>query len=213
MRKYKALIKQNPMAQVDEQIRALEGGNGPSLKKGRKISYGNDIERALIHYSERVRDSGLPLGVDTICMHLKSLLIMQGKGDIMKNYEHGQSWARRFFKRNNFVVRVPTRASGKLPTNFPEVKSLYNLRVWSAVITHNIPAALIFLPDETGKLLIPDIRRTYEVRGSTQVILVGKGDKRQMTVMLACDGLGEMIPAQMIWKGKTERCLHLCSCY
>jgi hypothetical protein len=37
--------------------------------------------------------------------------------------------------------------------------------------------------------------------------MTGKDDKRQITVMITSTATGRLLPMQMIWEGKTKRCL------
>ena len=45
-----------------------------------------------------------------------------------------------------------------------------------------------------------------EEEGSTKVPIVGLGDKRQITATVAVSMSGEMLPIQILYAGKTERC-------
>lgn len=47
---------------------------------------------------------------------------------------------------------------------------------------------------------------TMEERGAKQVKLVGRGDKRQITALLASTLSGVLLPLQLIYAGKTEQC-------
>ena len=43
--------------------------------------------------------------------------------------------------------------------------------------------------------------------GAKQVELIGKDDKRQLTAVLAGSMSGKFLPPQLIYQGKTTRCL------
>ena len=43
-------------------------------------------------------------------------------------------------------------------------------------------------------------------KGSSKVALAGLSDKRAITGVLACSAAGDMLPFQLIYPGKTERC-------
>src|SRR5689334_1322558 len=58
--------------------------------------------------------------------------------------------------------------------------------------------------DQTGVPLVPSQKRTYESTGAKSVAVVGAEDKRQIT---ACISSGELLPVQLIFQGKTDRCL------
>jgi DDE superfamily endonuclease len=60
--------------------------------------------------------------------------------------------------------------------------------------------------DQTGVHLVPSARYTYAVRSSSSVEVIGAEDKRQITACVACAMDGTMLPLQLIFQGKTERC-------
>jgi hypothetical protein len=61
--------------------------------------------------------------------------------------------------------------------------------------------------DQTGVRLCPSDSMTYESKNSKDVKVIGGDDKRQITVCVASSLHGDMLPLQLIFAGKTERCL------
>jgi hypothetical protein len=61
--------------------------------------------------------------------------------------------------------------------------------------------------DQTGVHLVPASNWTYESVGSSSVAVVGAEDKRQITVCIASSLIGSLLPPQIIFQGKTPRCL------
>lgn len=62
--------------------------------------------------------------------------------------------------------------------------------------------------DQTGVLLNPSgDMYTYEEKGSKQVGLHGKDEKRAFTSLLSITAEGEMLPSQSIWPGATLQSL------
>jgi hypothetical protein len=61
--------------------------------------------------------------------------------------------------------------------------------------------------DETGINVRPSSRSTFAKEGSIQVPVVAHGDKKQLTTTLAVSVLGDKLPAQVIYGGKTSKCL------
>ena len=60
--------------------------------------------------------------------------------------------------------------------------------------------------DETPLKIVPVDKWTLEREGSKQVPVVGLEDKREITGLLGCTLSGRMLPPQLIYEGKTERC-------
>jgi hypothetical protein len=61
--------------------------------------------------------------------------------------------------------------------------------------------------DQTGQNLVPASAWTYEIQGAAAVGAIGAEDKRQITACIASSLAGELLPLQLIFQGKTQRCL------
>ena len=61
--------------------------------------------------------------------------------------------------------------------------------------------------DQTGVHLVPSSNWTYEQTGSASVAVIGADDKRQITACIASSLAGDLLPLQLIFHGKTARCL------
>ena len=70
-----------------------------------------------------------------------------------------------------------------------------------------IPKDLVINWDQTAVRYVPVSNWTQEVKGAKRVEIVGTDDKRQITATLTVTASGEMLPAQMIYGGKTPACL------
>ena len=94
----------------------------------------------------------------------------------------------------------------KIAKNFAEAKLGFYQRIKGEVETWSIPLALIINWDQTGSKLVPVSEWTMEREGSRQVAVVGKEDKREITVLLSVAASGNMLAPQVIYQGKTEGC-------
>jgi len=61
--------------------------------------------------------------------------------------------------------------------------------------------------DQTGVHLVSASSFTYEMVNSGDVAVVGAEDKRQITACVAASLRGDLLPLQLIFQGKTARCL------
>ena len=59
---------------------------------------------------------------------------------------------------------------------------------------------------QTGVKLIPVSSWTMAQSGSKQIPVVGKEDKREITVLLAATAAGTLLPPQVVYQGKTTGC-------
>ena len=65
----------------------------------------------------------------------------------------------------------------------------------------DIPAQLILNWDQTGIKIVPSTTWTMNQRG-----VKGVNDKRQITAVFCCSLVGDFLPVQIIYAGKTARC-------
>jgi len=70
-----------------------------------------------------------------------------------------------------------------------------------------IPLELVINFDWTGINYILVSSWTMEVEGAKHVEVAGKDDKRQITDVFAGSMTVDFLPSQLVYKGKTERCL------
>ena len=80
-------------------------------------------------------------------------------------------------------------------------------RLGILVYTHNIPPALVVNADQTGWKLAPSRGCTLAKKGVREVSVYGKDDKRQVTLLPACSAAGDVLPLQLIFKGKKQKSL------
>ena len=82
---------------------------------------------------------------------------------------------------------------------------IYNIEV--IIEMEEVPDELVINWDHTGLNYVPTSNWTMAEEGSNRVEIVGLGDKRQITAVLACSLSGDFLPPQVIYAGKTPRCL------
>jgi len=61
--------------------------------------------------------------------------------------------------------------------------------------------------DQTSVHLVPVDTHTYETKGAAEVRVIGADDKRQITACIASSPHGDLLPLQLIFAGKTDKCL------
>ena len=115
-------------------------------------------------------------------------------------------WVNSVHSRINFVKRKGTKTARKLPENFGSLKEKFLAGISDKVKEHQIPADLIMNFDETGLALVPAADWTLAEKGSRDVAMLGKDDKRQITAVLACTPTGKLLPPQLLYQGSTSRC-------
>ena len=106
-----------------------------------------------------------------------------------------------------FVKRKATTKAKISVEDFEEIKKGYILDNKVVVAMDEIPMELIINFDQTGIRYVPVSDWTMAEEGAKRVELLGKDDKRQLTAVFAGSTSGELLPPQLIYQGKTTRCL------
>jgi predicted nucleic acid-binding protein len=107
----------------------------------------------------------------------------------------------------NFSWRSRTTAAQKLPNDWRERGLLMAKRIAVNVKQYSVHPSLIINMDQTGLHLVPSSTRTYAWKASKEVPVIGAEDKRQITCCIASSMSGHMLPLQLIFTGKTKKCL------
>ncbi len=97
------------------------------------------------------------------------------------------------------MKRKATKAARKLPADFADIKLTFLERITNEVQSNSIPLALVLNWDQTGSKLVPVSEWTLEKEGTKQIPVVGKDDKREITVLITVAATGDMLPPQVIY--------------
>ena len=110
-------------------------------------------------------------------------------------------WARSLMTRMNFVKRCGNSKSKVTCTNFEELRVQF---LFEIIEFEEISDDLILNWDHTGVNYIPISSWTMAKEGSKKVEITGINDKR---LVLTITRTGHYLPPQLIYAGKTCRCL------
>ena len=106
-----------------------------------------------------------------------------------------------------FVKRKVTTAKSKhTVAEFQRLKEEFLQDVVTTVEMEEIPSELILNWDQTGIKIVPSNTWTMEKQGTKRVDIAGANDKRQTTAVLCGSLVGDFLPIQVIYQGKTPRC-------
>ena len=174
----------------------------------RPLKLGN-LDNHLQVYIKKLREAGgivtRPIVVAIargIVQHYDPFLLLENGGHV----QVGGPFAESLLRRMGFVIRKGTKAARKLPENYEEQKTNFLNRIKDKIIEHKIPAEMIINFDQTGAKLVPSSEWTMEEEGLKQVAISGLDDKREITVILGINMAGQLLPLQVIYAGKTDRC-------
>ena len=116
-------------------------------------------------------------------------------------------WAYSLLKKMKFVNRKATTSRSKVTnSDFAELKRTFLMDVRNTVEMEEIPPELILNWDQTGVKIVPTSCWTMNVSGAKRVEVTGLSDKRMITLVFCGSAVGEFLPPQIIYKGKTKCC-------
>ena len=180
----------------------------PQAKRGRPLMLG-ELDTRVQTAIRRIRADG-----GTVNRHITLAtatgIIKQRKPSLLK--DHGghlnltRHWCESLKKRMGLTKRKATKAARALPENFNQEKQLYLSTIAKHIEDHQVLDSMVINFDQTGVNIIPSSEWTMDDQGTKQVKVAGLGDKRQVTLVLGCAMDGTLLPPQVIYQGKTEKC-------
>ena len=132
---------------------------------------------------------------------------MHKDANMLSGIDLTKGWAKYLLNRMGYVKRKATSKAKVTVENFDELKESYLLEIKHVVEMDEIPLDLIVNFDQTGLNFVPVSEWTMEAEGTKRVEVAGKDDKRQLTAVLGGSLVGDFLPPQLIYEGKTTRCL------
>ena len=176
----------------------------PSKQRGRPPLLGKKMDKELQELILAMHARGA--SISTI------VVVAIGRGLQLKHTDSipvklSREWARSVLRRMGFSKQRGSSTSKILPKAFAGIKEQYLIDIRSVVKFEDIPEQLILNWDQTAVKVIPSASWTMEKRGLKRVEISAKDDKRQITAVFACTMSGTFLPVQLIYEGKTPRCL------
>ena len=220
--KYPQLTRQtvNDFKKSYNELREKSGGKEVNLiakkPRGHPTLLPEEFMAKTIDVVSSLRLRGAPVSSVVITAVAKGIITAN---DISLLAENGgtlslnKDWARQILYRmetrgEKLVRRMGTTAKIPVaPGILREVKLDYQRKYQMLQIHHSIPKELSINFDKIPLPYVCATKHTFEKQGSKQVPLVGKGKTKQITGTFAISQSGEFLPKQLIYEGKTTRCL------
>ena len=182
----------------------------PEKKIGRPLLLGSDLDKEVQAYLRTIRKAGCPvntavtLGAATGLVRRKdSNLLAANGGPIVLT----RGWAQYLLNRMGYVKRKASTTAKVTVEDFASVKAQFLSDIQAFVELEEIPLELVFNWDHTGIQYVPVSNWTLEKEGTKRIEIAGLDDKRQITAIFAGNMVGEFLPPQLIYKGKTTASL------
>ena len=109
--------------------------------------------------------------------------------------------------RLGYVKRKATTKTTIPSDNFEAQKEQFLFDIQTIIEMEDIPNELVVNWDHTGINYVPVGNWTMATEGLKRIEVAGLGDKRQFTAVFAASLSGDFLPPQIIYAGKTPRCL------
>ena len=182
----------------------------PSQKRGRPLTLG-ELDGAVQEYIRALRKAGTPVSTEVILAAAEGIVVAQDRTLLQV---HGGSivltrgWALSLMKRMGLVKRRGSTQGKKSvsSTEYQHLRSTYLHQISGIVAVHKIPPEMVVNWDQSGISIVPTCNWTMEQEGASRVEIAGLNDKRQITVTFAASLSGDLLPPQVLYQGKTERC-------
>ena len=117
-----------------------------------------------------------------------------------------KSWLQHLYRRMNFTRRMVTTSRPVVTKSiYDEVKTKYLHDIVSVCLEYQIPDELIINIDQTPSKYVSTDRVTMAQKGTKHVSRKGSNDKRAITVTYAETLAGDLLPFELIYKGKTVK--------
>ena len=182
----------------------------PRKKQGQPLLLPDALDHQVQEYVKDLRKRGLPINT--------SLVVAAGEGIVMNKYAGSDGaegsmfslttdWAKSLLGRMGYVMRKACSKSKVDVAQFEVLKGKYLLEIQNIVCMDSVPPELVINFDQTALNYVPIPDWTMEKEGTKRVEIIAKDDNRQLTAVFAGSATGEFLPLQLIYEGKTDRCL------
>ena len=119
-----------------------------------------------------------------------------------------ESFVRKFLQEEmKWSLRCSTRPGKKVPDGVTYILTDAFLRLAHTISENSVTIPLIVNTDQTQVIYTAGASETYAPKGSKQVEVVGKDEKRGFTVVVGISMSGVVLPFQAIYAGFTPRSL------
>ena len=182
----------------------------PVQKRGRLLLLGEKLDGMLQPYLKKVCEAGGVVPSRIVIAAAKGLMMNVDRATLAEfggYMSFSKAWAHSLLHRMGYVQRKATTSKSKITeVGFFESKQPFLSDVRAIVIMEEVPPELVLNWDQTGIKIVPIDTWTMELRGFKCVELIGLQDKRQITAVFCGTLVGDFLPVQLVYKGKTNRC-------
>ena len=206
---YLKLKKSNEAANSDIKKTVKKKTSRPTLLP-------ESLMKKVIETVANLRLRGAPVSSAVIRAVARGVIIANDRSLLLENggyIDLSTDWLRQVLCRfetlgRKMTSRMATTAKIPIaPALLNETKLDFQRKIKSLQAWHEIPEDLIINFDQTLLSYVCTGKRTYHTQGASNVPLVGKGKRKQITGTSNITMTGQFLPLQLIYQGTTDRCL------
>ena len=205
MNQYRSQLKLKKQSGSEVTVESLD-----HKKRGRPFLLGEELDHQVQAYIKCLRENGAVINTQIVMAVAEGIVKSHDSNLLRVNGGHiacGKSWAKSLLSRLGYVKRRASTKMKVLPSDFEACKSQFLFDVKCVIELEEIPKDLVINWDHTGIHYVPVGSWTMAKEGSKRVEITGIEDKRQITAVFAGTMSGKFLPPQLIYAGKTPRCL------
>ena len=184
----------------------------PQKKRGRPLLLGEQLDNQVEKYLKTLRDKGGVVNTAIVMACAEGVITNHDSNLLANNGGYitiTKDWAKALLSRMGFVKRRASTSAKISPQAFDELKKQFLFDAKCLIDMEEIPDSSVINWDQTGIQYVPVSSWTMEKFGMKRVEIKGLKDKRLITAVFAATKDGYFLPPQIIYKGKTNRCLPL----
>ncbi|KAK3251732.1 hypothetical protein CYMTET_38934 [Cymbomonas tetramitiformis] len=193
-------------------VQATSNLQSAPFKRGRAkaLNEASEFYRRVVQVVKKHLAAGLPGNATVISSLIRSLVAREDPSSLSSKFTVSPSWTYAFLHSEDMVARRAT-TNRKEPNDWEFQFERQILRIAHIVRLYNIPPALVIGFDHSGFQILPLKNTTWAERGSSVVPMIGLDDMRQITGVVV-EALGDnfeglVVGMQLVYQGKTDRCL------
>ena len=163
---------------------------------------GEELDKHVQEYITYMRSTGTTVNTAVVIACAEGIL-MHEDAALLTRVNLSKGWAQYLLQRMGYVKRKATSKAKVSVENFAEIKEDFLLEIKHIIVMDEIPVQLVINFDQTGLNIVPVSEWTMELEGSKRVEVAGKDCKKQITAVLGGSCVGDFLPPQIIYEGKT----------
>ena len=168
-----------------------------------------ELDKQVRGYTRYLREHGAVVN-SVVVMEFAESIVMNTDANLLACDGEGINFTKDWAKSLLRMGMVKRRASSNSTVNVKEfdvLKEEFMLSIRNVMNLEDISPALIINWDQTGIQYVPISNWTTETKGTKQIEVAGKDDKRQITAAFGASMEGDFLAVQLVYQGKTTRCL------